>query len=212
MRYEDADAIVAAVAAAGDPEAALWEVWQEVTDAAARAPGEAATARLVDLVTAVRGRELPGVRVWDRRVFADLPVFGAQLREEWNGGRPPAAWAALNAFAARLTAAGTHDALLLGLWTIAAALETVDGPAENLPAAIEWFRYAGDELAAATIHGRAYAVGGPGPLAERAGVAEPGFSVPRWAFWRSRLETLSREGSRLIQRHDRTIVAGGSRH
>ncbi|MEU4237701.1 DUF3632 domain-containing protein [Actinoplanes sp. NPDC026619] len=199
----DADAFTAPLATAVDPEAVLWAAWQTVTEAAAKADDQA-MARLVALVTAVQGQELAGVRVWKLRVFTDLPVLGAQLREEWNGGRPLPEWTNLNAFAARLTAAGTHDALLLGLWTISAALETFDGPAENLPAAIEWFRHAGDQLAGATIHGRTYAAG-LGELALQAGV---GYGLPRWAFWRSRLETLSRDGFKLIKRHDTTIVSG----
>jgi hypothetical protein len=203
----DADAFTAVLAGADDPEAMLWAAWSTVTQAAATAAGEQAMAGLVDLVTAVQRREIPGVRVWDLRVFLDLPVLGAQLREEWNGGRAVPEWTALNSFAARLTAAGTHDALLLGLWTISAALETFDGPGANLPAAVEWFRHAGEQLAGATIHGRTYAAR-LGPLAEQAGVTEPGFSTPRWAFWRSRLHTVSRDGFNLIKRHDTAIVNG----
>ncbi|GIF25681.1 hypothetical protein BJ973_003960 [Actinoplanes tereljensis] len=199
----DVDAFVAPLAGAEDPEALLWAAWHAVTDAAAKADDQELV-RLVDLVTAVQRQELPGVRVWKLRVFLDLPVFGAQLREEWNGGRSAAEWTALNSFAARLTAAGTHDGLLLGLWTISAALETFDGPAENLDAAIEWFRHAGEQLAGATIHGRTYAAR-LGELAEQAGV---GFGVPRWAFWRSRLEALSREGFKQVKRYDKRIAAG----
>jgi hypothetical protein len=75
-----------------------------------------------------------------------------------------------------------------------------------------WLRHAGAALADATVHGRTYA-GRLGELAEQAGVADPGFSVPRWTFWRSRLEALARtdhvakEGFRLIKRHDATIAA-----
>ncbi|GAA0578101.1 hypothetical protein GCM10010172_73670 [Paractinoplanes ferrugineus] len=204
----DADAFVAPLRDTDDPEAVLWAAWQTVTGAAATAD-DPELARLVDLVTAVQRRELPGVRVWNLRVCTDLPVLGAQLREEWNGGRPIAEWTALNSFAARLTAAGTHDALLLGLWTISAALETFDGPPENLPAAVEWFRHAGSQLAGATVHGRTYAAR-LGPLAEQAGVPDPpaGFSFQRWAFWRRRLESLSTEGARLIKRYDSTIATG----
>ncbi|GIM93161.1 DUF3632 domain-containing protein [Paractinoplanes toevensis] len=103
-----------------------------------------------------------------------------------------------------MTAARTHDARLLGRWTISAGLETFDGPAENLDAAIEWFRHAGEQLAGATIHGRTYAAR-LGELAMQAGV---GFGVPRWAFWRSRLETLSGEGFKQVKRYDKRIAAG----
>ncbi|MFD0525506.1 DUF3632 domain-containing protein [Paractinoplanes durhamensis] len=206
----DADAFVAPLAGADDPEALLWAAWQTVTSFAAEAKSDQELARLSALVAAVQGQELSGVRVWELRVFTDLPVLGAQLREEWNGGRPQAEWTALNSFAARLTAAGTHDALLLGLWTISSALETFEGPAENLPAAVEWFTQAGDRLAGAAIHGRTYAAR-LGELAAQAGVTEPGFSVPRWAFWRSRLQTLSREGFKAIKRYDARIVSGGKK-
>jgi hypothetical protein len=198
----DVEAFVAPILAAPTEEI-LWAAWETVVAAADHAPQEP----LVALVAGVKGYPAPDQpTVWGLRVLADLPVFGAQMREAWN-----APSVTLNAFAARLTP-DVVDFLLLGLWTIGEALETFADPATHVPAAVEWFRHAGLALAEATVHGRTYA-GRPGELAVRAGVAEPGFSVPRWAFWRSRLEGLAREGDRaakegfrLIKRHDSRIA------
>jgi hypothetical protein len=202
-----------------------WAAWAAVVDAAADAgeDGQVALVALVALVTGVRQHSIgtgSDVRVQGRRLFADLPVFGAQMRAAWNreppAGRTVTSWTQLNAFAAQLTAAGV-DFSLFGLWSIGTALETFADESVHLPAAIQWFKYSGPSLVSATLHGRTY---GPGlgrlhELAERNGLTEGGFNIPRWMFWRSRLDGLAQtgnpvahEGMRYLRRHDARIAAG----
>jgi len=208
-----AASFVAPVRSADDPEAVLWVAWEAVASAAA-AGDPVARERLVALVAAVQCSDDERT-VWGLRLFADLPVLGAQLREEWNRtpaeGRPVDEWTGLNAFAAGLSVS-VGDYLLLGLWTVATALETFAEPRDHVPAAAAWFELAGPQLASATLHGRTYAAR-LGELASSAGVAEGGFSVPRWTFWRSRLEALAREGDesarrgfQAIKKYDRKIA------
>ncbi|XVV15807.1 DUF3632 domain-containing protein [Actinoplanes sp. CA-131856] len=219
MNYEEALAYYPAVVSRGDVaafvapvaeacrdepdevEGILWAAWGEVV---ARADEG-----LVPLVAGVKNHPAPDDwRVWGLRVFADLPVFGASMREVWD--QPGPTWPALNAFAARLTP-GVMDFLLQGLWTIRTALETPADPALHVPAAVAWFRHAGPQLVDATTHNRTYA----GRLGDASG---NGFSVPRWIGWRRRLEALAdqgdhaaRDGLKLMKRYDRAIVSGGTR-
>ena len=206
----DVDAAVAAFVAPlspGDPdqiEAHLEVAWDLLVTAAAAAP-DPAQLRLVGLVAGVQRRELPGVRVWGRRVLTDLPLLGDRLSRAWDEPHDPGDWVRLNAFAARLTATVT-DLLPLGLRTVAAALEA-RGP---VAPAVEWFRHAGPRLVEASLHGRTYA----GRLGDPAPRAEGGFSVARWTAWRARLEALARGGDRtaregfgLASRYDAQVAA-----
>lgn len=211
--FRDADAETA--------EGLLWAAWTAVVDAAEDA-GDDRQGALVALVLGVRDQDANRpFEVLGRRLFADLPVFGAQMREAWNpvppDGRTAQSWARLNAFAARLTARGV-DFTLFGLWSIGEALETFADVPSHLPAAVQWFKHCGPVLVTATIHGRTY---GPGPgrlheLAERAGLTEGGFNVPRWTFWRSRMaglahtgDPVARDGLRYMRRFDARIAAAG---
>ena len=179
----------------GADEGVLWAAWQTVVGAADVA--------LVPLVAGVRER-LP-----------ELPLFGAAMQAAWDEPPTGDAWTRLNAFAALLTPSGV-DLLRLGLATIGTALETFAEPEAHVPAAVEWFRHAGPQLLSATLHGRTYVnLGEIGELALRAGVREPGFSVPRWAFWRSRMAGLAdqglrpaRDGLKIMRRYDKRVAAG----
>jgi hypothetical protein len=109
-------------------EAMLWTAWQPVIAAAGASSGTAQD-RLVDLLTGIKNQ---GVLTRDQgrqecvvwgglKVFADLPLFGAQMREAWDiGADPPGStdvWANMNAFAARLTAAGI-DFSTYAIWAL----------------------------------------------------------------------------------------------
>lgn len=199
MNYEEALAYYPAVVAAGDVAAFVAPLDSESRDDILRAAWQtvvaAADPRLVPLVAGVQ-QHLPS-----------LPLFGAAMEAAWSETAT-----GLNAFAAALTP-DVADFLRLGLGTISTALETFADPGTHLPAAVEWFRHAGPALVSATLHGRTY-VDRLGELAERAGVREPGFSVPRWIFWRSRLHGLARAGSqparegvKVMMRYDPQIAA-----
>jgi hypothetical protein len=192
---------------ADDPEVveALLEIaWDLLVAAAADTPEHLQT-RLVELVAGVQRHEMPGVVVWAQRVLTDLPLLGDRLSRAWDEPHDPAEWVRLNAFAARLTGARIADFLPLGLRTISGALES----RALLPPAVEWFRHAGPQLLAASLHGRTYA----GRLGDPAARAEGGFSVARWTAWRARLDALARggdrtarDGFRLMRLHDRRIA------
>jgi hypothetical protein len=182
-------------------EEMLWAAWEAVISAA-DTPDAGTRSRLVELVGAARDRGIlarPDGQecvVWNLRAHVDLPVFDARMRETWNFSPPAVSagtWANLNAFAAQLTMAGV-DFSLYAIWALREALEE-DSPelAPVLPAAVEWLRHAGPVLAslavqsAADAHGRDQA----GRLCREAGLADRGFSVGRWNFWRRRLEVIS---------------------
>jgi hypothetical protein len=133
------------------------------------------------------------------RAHVDLPVFGAEMRETWNDGPPivsPGTWANLNAFAAQLTAGGI-DFSLYGIWALRDALEQ-DGHevSQVLPAAVQWLRCAGPELASLTLEGADSSEGAAwlGPLCTQAGLTDLGFTTRRWNFWKSRLEGIAAAG------------------
>lgn len=189
-----------------DPEQAvetvLWAAWMSVVGAA-EASGGAAQERLVALVTKISGEDVPAradgrrdCRVWGLQVYADLPVFGAQMREEWDVTRDasaePEAWANLNAFAARLTAAG-EDFSLYALWTLREYLEEeYAANSADLAVVAQWFAICGPLLASRSTS--LYAPPGwgaaarVGQLCAQEGTTEGGFSPQRWEFWRTRLE------------------------
>ncbi len=187
-------------------EGMLWPAWQAVISAA-DTPDEDARSRLVELLGAIRsqgtlvrpdGQECV---VWDMRAHADLPVFGAQMRETWNSApaRPAQSWANLNAFAAQLTAAGI-DFSLYGIWALRDALEE-DGPeiAQVLPAAVQWLRHAGPVLASLAAEHAADARGRDqvGRLGREAGLTSHGLTIWRWNFWRRRLNDLTAAGGEI---------------
>ena len=202
-----AQAFLEPITAAAGPdeiESLLEVAWDVLVTAAGDTPDNRQP-RLVGLVAGVQQHEIPGVRVWAQRVLTDLPLLGDRMSRTWDEPLDPAVRLRLNAFAARLTASVT-DFLPLGLRTITAALESSGGP---LPPAVEWFRHAGPQLVAASLHGRTYA-GRLGDTAER---PEGGFSVARWTVWRTRLDELTRtgdrtarEGFRLITHFDARII------
>lgn len=197
-----------AFASAADPEQAaetiLWAAWNAVMRAAESSAG-VTQARLVELVMKIRGQNVPAraggrgdCRVWGLQVYGDLPMLSAQMREGWNwdvgrwGAVGPDAWANLNAFAARLTAAG-EDYSLYALWTLRDCLEEDQAahPAE-FTAVEHWFTICGPLLASCAARGRSQPEWGAaarvGELCTQQGITEGGFSARRWDFWQSRLE------------------------
>lgn len=192
-------------------EGLLWRAWHAVVEAAC-VPSAVPAAldrvheRLARLLNAVEGQGVlirdPGserCRVWGQVVFTDLPVFGAEMREQCDlvqfGPDATERWPAFNAFAARLTAAGI-DFALYAIWTLRDCLEeTSPGPAD-LPAALPWFAHC-----SGLLHSLAHrpgdlpwysgAPGRLGALAARSGLTHGGFTVARWEFWQRRLEEIA---------------------
>lgn len=122
-------------------------------------------------------------------------VMGAQMREEWDVTRDasagPEAWANLNAFAARLTAAG-EDFSLYALWTLRDFLEDeYAASSADLAVVAQWFTICGPLLASRSACAYAPPEWGAaarvGRLCAQQGITEAGFSPQRWEFWRTRL-------------------------
>lgn len=185
-------------------EGMLWTAWQVVVSAA-DTPDDAVRGRLVSLLTAIKGQGILAradgreCTVWGLRVYVDLPVFGPQMRETWNDSPPnmsPGSWANLNAFAAQLTVGGI-DFSLYGIWALRDALEADDGDVSSvLPAAVEWFRWAGPVLASLALSGAVRDDGAAwtGPLCVNVGLTDLGYTTRRWNFWKSRLEEIAAAG------------------
>ncbi|KAK1230963.1 hypothetical protein PQX77_005937 [Marasmius sp. AFHP31] len=150
--------------------------------------------------------------IWDLRVWDDLPIFGAELREEWNytdeGDEVKRTqWANLNAFVARIVVAQLSDFELYAIWTLRDALESPEldkGDASlngHIPAAAQWIFIAGS-----LIHesDREWSPppnqGNPargGPLAQD---VKKGFSQERWAIWKKGFQAVSKDaGSRITE-------------
>ncbi|PTD08932.1 hypothetical protein FCULG_00011157 [Fusarium culmorum] len=104
----------------------------------------------------------------------------------------------INAFFARVTAAGVDDFTLYAIWTLREAIEdpAADEIAQKtspklLKAASVWFIYAGDSLAKATKEGKQF----DGKMAKpgaslRDGAEWRGFCDDRWKVWQQRMSTL----------------------
>ncbi|GAB2671066.1 hypothetical protein GCM10027271_34360 [Saccharopolyspora gloriosae] len=193
-------------------EGMLWAAWGPVVQAARRS--RAAQRDLLDLLDAIR-RRAPLTRddgdrcvIWgDQVVLTDLPCFGAQLRETWDLDETGSEQQVnLNAFAARLTAAGI-DFSRYAIWTLREHLEDTT-PAADLGAVLAWLGHCGPTLAQLSLRPDPPPDRGParvGPLGRAAGVDAGGFSRTRWAFWRGRLTELAR-GDGAVAEQARTAL------
>jgi len=187
-------------------EGMLWAAWEPVIGAACAS--DSAQDRLVELLVGIEGRGAltrdqgreESVLWGDSRVFVDLPMFGAQMREAWDSyAAPPGspeAWVNLNAFAARLTAVGI-DFEVYAIWTLRACLEEKSsvGP-DELRAVVPWFRHCGELLSRLAHRGGSIGERDTGParlgrLCTDTGMDSGGFTVERWEFWRGRLAGLA---------------------
>ncbi|CAL9646510.1 DUF3632 domain-containing protein [Streptomyces sp. enrichment culture] len=184
-------------------EELLWPAWHAII-AAARATSGPSQDRLVELLIGIKrqgvltrlekGRKRE-CTVWGNRVFVDLPVFGAEMREMVDGG-PVDAWVNGNAFAARLTAAGV-DFSLYAIWTLRDCLEE-RSPLNfaDLRAVVPWFQHCGRLLAHLAIREASFdhADQRPAELGELCtdrGMTRGGFTAQRWRFWHERLADLA---------------------
>ncbi|SMD25225.1 DUF3632 domain-containing protein [Lentzea albidocapillata] len=194
-----------------DVEGILWQAARAVLQAAC-APRDSPAAldrvhgRLAFLMKAVKDQgdlvREPGqeqCRLWGWAVFTDLPVFSAEMREEFDRAAfaPDAAvrFPLYNAFAARLTAIGV-DFALYAIWTIRDCLEEESPGLETLPAAVPWFVHCSGLLhSLARRSGALLDYSAPkadlGALAVQHGLTIGGFTIERWEFWRSRLEEIA---------------------
>lgn len=191
-------------------ESHLWAFWSAVLSTAISTPSTDLDTHntLVTLVGDVKAlgpltRDTDGGKevadTWGGRLWSDLPLLGASLREKWNDSPPAMSgeeWGNLNMFVARLTQTEVHDGAILGLWAIRDALEekrplnaregsgdsNVSGGKvgldELLPGALAWFEGAGEQISSMCKDGRSFAKGpqhgDPGACGELAKQGEVG--------------------------------------
>ncbi|PTB77829.1 hypothetical protein M440DRAFT_1421569 [Trichoderma longibrachiatum ATCC 18648] len=198
-----------------DAEGFLWPLWDLLIDIAKCIPldDNERISSLVGIVTSLQAKQQQGetVEIWgsSHDLWSDLPLFGAVMREAWNGnpdfeGSPEdaakiAEWLSLNSFAARLLGASAAFWTNFALWELRDGLEEPLSNEEardtHLTTASEWMIRAGKVLYDEVRKNveldehdvRALA---PGSLFEG---GSPGSSQQRWTFWKKRLQELSAE-------------------
>ncbi|KAK1251939.1 hypothetical protein MKX07_007418 [Trichoderma sp. CBMAI-0711] len=218
------DVIEAAAAAAideacprnEDAENFLWQLWTLLINISKRIPLDDDDERigsLVGIVASLKAKQGGTVDIWgsSHDLWSDLPLFGAVMREAWNGNpdfnsspedaAKIAQWLSLNSFAARLLGASAQA------WTNFALWELRDGLEEPLPndhardtrllTASEWIIHAGrvlyDEVRNNNqLNDQEARALRPGSLLEG---CSSGFNQQRWTFWKKRLQELSADAS-----------------
>ncbi|ESK91600.1 hypothetical protein Moror_2518 [Moniliophthora roreri MCA 2997] len=206
-------------------EDSLWMLWAAFNRVAGESPAsdEAAQGKLVECLAAIKrlppvmvineGGEKEQYRNWGGRVWDDLPIFGANMREDWNWFDPPETdpernqkrtqWINLNAFVARITDAHVMDFELYAIWALRRALEenefaevVINSDSEttssssldaDIPTAAQWIFIAGSLIYSSE---RAWILGpGEGNPARGGPLLQSpdtqGFSRERWQFWKN---------------------------
>ncbi|KAL1631086.1 hypothetical protein SLS56_004612 [Neofusicoccum ribis] len=186
-----------------DPQAvedALWEIWNALLASATRtAPDQQGP--LVDLLDAVKqlrgaSGEAVEFEFWGAKTtWKELPSLGMVFREQYglesdDGG---SGFVNLNAFAARLTAAGVLDLSLYGIWTLRSVLEdqepgqaAVEERSRGLESVAVWFMYSGRSMLELSREEKVFegAVAVPGKsITDK---QWKGYSKERWELWVAR--------------------------
>ncbi|GAP85702.1 hypothetical protein SAMD00023353_1300180 [Rosellinia necatrix] len=180
-------------------EGFFWRLWRDVLDVAQQIPhASPAQDRLAAFVRELALVPDTGGKVWELRVWTDLPLLGAAIREHLDRAATatPQAQVSFHAFVARLLHAGVSPGSeTTAIWTLRAALEQdadadadEDGDYAGLMAAAAYIEYAGATLAQTLAlrptpplddaAARRLSRGGPLWGEDRAGL-----TPDRWAFW-----------------------------
>ncbi|ELR09685.1 hypothetical protein VC83_06234 [Pseudogymnoascus destructans] len=190
-----------------DIEGGLRPVWESILNVAADTEHQSQE-HLVAIVRAVQQQNLSKdgaseVTVWGEqvRVWSDLPLFGASVRDAWN--RAPSTgsindfsasqWRNINAFLARLTSISpstpAFDFSMFGLWTLRSAFEgTGEASPTDVDAAKVWFEYAEDVLTELSNEGKSFPANvgaGGGSYADKGWT---GFNPDRLKVWQVALQ------------------------
>ncbi|KAI0129047.1 hypothetical protein BJ170DRAFT_623816 [Xylariales sp. AK1849] len=115
-------------------EGFLWSVWGDLIQIAKQIPHDhPAQEKLVKVLRELVLLPETGIKTWDLRLWTDLPILGAALREGLNGpgtsevkaeqAEIVTSWVNFNAFYARLNGAGVMHSESHSIWMLRAALE-----------------------------------------------------------------------------------------
>ncbi|KAJ4138504.1 hypothetical protein NW768_002339 [Fusarium equiseti] len=196
-------------------------LWSGILTAAEQTPHDRQD-KLVQIVQAIKGlspasEKAKKIIVWgEEKRWDELPMFGGKAREQLDIAQEKSddACVNINAFFARITAAGIDDFTLYAIWTVREALEdpAADEIAQQtspklLKAASVWFVYASDTITKATKEGKLFDGKMAKPGASLKDDAEwRGFCQDRWNTWKERLSSLKNAD---IPEDTRTLIKQG---
>ncbi|KAL7951829.1 hypothetical protein V8C42DRAFT_339736 [Trichoderma barbatum] len=200
-------------------EGSLWSLWSLLIDVSKRIPlDDARLQSLVEILKALNAKKSGSVEIWGSQhgLWNDMPLFGAVMREAWNGSpefnNSPdqatkiAQWLSLNSFAARLLGASVQSWTNFAIWELRDGLEeplsTDEARDTYLTSASEWIIQAGkvlhDEVQKnAQLDEQDAQVLRPGTLIEE---VKSGFNKERWGYWKKRMQELSAKASTDVQK------------
>ncbi|KAI1260762.1 hypothetical protein F5Y18DRAFT_431932 [Xylariaceae sp. FL1019] len=177
-------------------ESFFWEFWNDVFNAAEQIPHDhSAQDKLVAFLRELTLQPEKSDKVWDARVWTDLPILGAAIRERLNKAYPSTQGCqSFHSFVARLLHAGVSPGSeTTAIWMLRAALEQEKSEDRDLMVAAMYIEYAGatlvqslalvpkprlDETMQRMLKG--------GDLWD----GESGLTVERWMFWGKRFREL----------------------
>lgn len=193
----------------GKTEHELERLWTAVTSAAEQTP-HAQQSKLVDIVLAIKALPQPAheskkLEIWgEEQRWEQLPLFGAKAREglDLASDKPDDSFVNLNAFYARVTAAGACDLSLYAIWILRAALEdpeeddiATDTKPASLKAASVWLIYAAETLSKLSQEKKQFdgKIAKPGRSLTifKDAPGWHGFCEDRWETWVDRLTPLN---------------------
>ncbi|KAI1438561.1 hypothetical protein GGR50DRAFT_691095 [Xylaria sp. CBS 124048] len=196
----------------GPDEAFFWGFWNNIFDVAQQIPHDnPAQDKLVTFLRELTLVPDTGNTVWEVRVWTDLPLLGAAIREHLSKPAETYESVSFHAFVARLLHAGlSPGSEITAIWILREALEQNVEPAvdsdsdRDLMKAAVYIEYAGatlvqtlalrpephlDEALRRSLRG-----------GERWGRGVAGLTVDRWNFWGTRFRELGGNAGKLEAR------------
>ncbi|KAI0457288.1 hypothetical protein F5B21DRAFT_102405 [Xylaria acuta] len=200
----------------------FWGFWDDIIDIAEQIPhSHPSQDKVVAFVRELALAPETGDKVWEARVWTDLPLLGAAIRENLGREVTEDKWLSFHAFVARLLQAGVSPGSeTTAIWMLRAGLEEdaestgkggdID---RDLMTAAVYIEYAG-----ATLVQKLALQPGPqlndtqqrvlkgGPLWN----GESGLTVDRWKFWgkrfREQVENATRQDAKDLALHAARLI------
>ncbi|KAI0112819.1 hypothetical protein F4776DRAFT_342846 [Hypoxylon sp. NC0597] len=186
----------------------FFELWENIIGIAEQIPYDhPALDKLVKVMRELTLLPDIGIKVWEDRVWIDLPVLGAVFREHLNGPRHSddeeeqakidQAWIRFHAFSAKLMGAGVVYFPNQLIWMLREALEEETNPPKSsamdrsLLTATMYIEFSGPIVIEALAFNPKPVLNEEGRRLLRGGSlynGEPGLRLERWLFWIDRFE------------------------